>query len=1104
MALPTNHSRRSNPRVRRIASWSVALVLTGSGLPIGAPVGIAAAQGADGAWSSPFDHPASRRLHCAVYDPLHARMIVFGGLSVGGGGEPLDQVWTLSLGDRPEWSSHLVSGPVPARRYGASAIFDPARDRVIMFGGSIAFLGPEPESDEIWALSLTGTPTWTLLSAAGEPPSGRAFHTAVYDSRRDRMIVFGGMVIEGSEHIKLGDTWALDLSAAPTWSEIAPPMPWFLPRKEHAAAYDPVHDRMIVFGGEGVGYGYRNDTWELSLVGTPAWRQLSPGLPPPPGLTPRSGHCILYDALGDRAILLGGWGAANGYSYSTLSDLWVLPAGADQWTRVPSHPWLESYRAPAILDERHRRIVAYNGRDAMGVQSVSLDSPYYDYSLLLPKPWPRSGQSAVYDPSRERMLMLLGATQDGWIDQTWELSLHGVARWSLLPTGGAYEREYQTAIHDPIRDRLIVFGGWGSNETWELPLASPAWNRLSPGGTVPEFREGHSAIHDARRDRMIVFGGVGHTGSREDAFSLSLAGTMVWAPLPPGPPRAWHTAIHDPVGDRMLVLGGVVNSWYAVTNEVWALSLAEPMAWSLLSPAGDPPAARHQSSAIYDPIRHRVVVYGGCCFENEDDYTTAFGDTWELALDGPLQWRRMTSPGAPQGRRSANLIYDPPRDRAILSGGLDGDEGFPRHDDVWALTWGNPVLPSVSGPGDVVPGTPLVLDYVVSNPLPGRRAIEWTLTSERDWPGFPHRGLQIVEGGRSGAVRLELTLPDASFDAPNTLTFTGGFSGAPGHVAAVRHVVRSRTAAMGFELTPGTLNVAAKGRWVTGVLEPSAPITAGDIDVPSVRLNGSVPVAPSAPTALGDHNGNGVPDLMLKFERLAVELSVPEGDEVAVTVTGTARGLAFLGTDHIRVRRAALLAPAPGTHLTAGTMSRVTWEPPRGVPVQSMRLLASVDGGAIWSPIASNLQNTGNHDWSVPHVRTDQAKLAVVVVKSAEHSGEVEEGLLALSEGIRIESALDAGDRPPARIELAMRVPGPSPAAGGRLRVEFTLRDASPARLEVLDVAGRRLLTRHLGSLGPGSHVLELSEGGTLGSGIYFLRLLQAGDEVRARAVVFR
>src|SRR5213592_450109 len=113
-------------------------------------------------------------------------------------------------------------------------------------------------------------------------------------------------------------------------------------------------------------------------------------------------------------------------------------------------------------------------------------------------------------------------------------------------------------------------------------------------------------------------------------------------------------------------------------------------------------------------------------------------------------------------------------------------------------------------------------------------------------------------------------------------------------------------------ITPNTLSLDSRGVWVTAFLEPPSPFAASDIDVSSIRLNGTVPVDPAAPTALGDHDGNGVPDLMVKFNRAAVELTVSEGDNVPVIVTGTIGSQSFTGTDHIRVIRAAVSAPAAG------------------------------------------------------------------------------------------------------------------------------------------------------------------------------------------------
>ncbi len=117
---------------------------------------------------------------------------------------------------------------------------------------------------------------------------------------------------------------------------------------------------------------------------------------------------------------------------------------------------------------------------------------------------------------------------------------------------------------------------------------------------------------------------------------------------------------------------------------------------------------------------------------------------------------------------------------------------------------------------------------------------------------------------------------------------------------------------------------------------------------------------------------------------------------------------------------------------------------------------------------------------------------------------DVADGVLGVSEVFSIEAVAGVGDRGTQDVVLAIHGTTPNPSAGGRLSVDFALRDGGPARLELMDVAGRLRLSKTVGTLGPGRHTLELSDGGTIHPGIYFLRLTQGGREVRARTVVFR
>lgn len=85
----------------------------------------------------------------------------------------------------------------------------------------------------------------------------------------------------------------------------------------------------------------------------------------------------------------------------------------------------------------------------------------------------------------------------------------------------------------------------------------------------------------------------------------------------------------------------------------------------------------------------------------------------------------------------------------------------------------------------------------------------------------------------------------------------------------------------------------------------------------------------------------------------------------------------------------------------------------------------------------------------------------------------------------------------------SLRVDGiwPTPVID-RASVAVTLPTSAPARLQILDLAGRVVASRDV-SLGIGSHRLDLTEVGWT-PGLYLVRLIQAGQIATARATVVR
>ena len=87
------------------------------------------------------------------------------------------------------------------------------------------------------------------------------------------------------------------------------------------------------------------------------------------------------------------------------------------------------------------------------------------------------------------------------------------------------------------------------------------------------------------------------------------------------------------------------------------------------------------------------------------------------------------------------------------------------------------------------------------------------------------------------------------------------------------------------------------------------------------------------------------------------------------------------------------------------------------------------------------------------------------------------------------------------RLALERIAPNPAGALPG---VVFSLVGWAPASLELVDLAGRAVLRRELGPLGPGRHEMSLGREPTPAPGLYWLRLTQAGQSVASRVAIVR
>lgn len=558
----------------------------------------------------------------AILDPVRQRAIVFGGSNTAA---LLNTVVAFSLAGSPVWSAIVPAGTPPPPRRDALVVYDPVRDRLLLFGG---FTG-SAYSNQVWTLNLSGAPAWTQMTVAGTPPSGRATQGA-YDPTGDRLVFFGGF--NGTS--PLADLWQLTLSGIPTWSPLSatgvPPSGM----QEGIGVYDPGSNRLLFFGGRDGSLTVNNRLWSLTLSGIPAWSELTiPGAP-----SARLDMCGAFDALHQRIVLFGG--TTNGTT--VLNDAWGLSttSGAESWTALvppggPAPPPNADY-ALAFDSARNRGV--FFGGGPVGIDPTWIwqlgPAPGFSQLLTAHRPPPRRSANAIYDAVGDRVVLFGGNDPTGSaLSDVWSLGFVGVPDWAqVAATSPPTARTYSTSIYDPVRQRLVMFGGLplSNFDTWALPLTGPpAWSHINVSGISPP-RYGHSAVYDPFRDRMLVFGGNNNATDLNDVWALTFEPSLGWQKLSPlgTPPsgRRSTSLVFDSLRDRLLVFGGFSGS--AFMNDVWELSLSPTVAWTQLLPANLPPEVRDQIGTLYDSARDRLAVYGGWNGH-------PMSDAWFLTFDRP-------------------------------------------------------------------------------------------------------------------------------------------------------------------------------------------------------------------------------------------------------------------------------------------------------------------------------------------------------------------------------------------------------------------------------------------------------------------------------------
>jgi hypothetical protein len=293
----------------------------------------------------------------------------------------------------------LAPNTAPRAREGAAISYSPFDRALVLAGGC----GDDPlDCTETWFWSGD---RWTEKSALATFPARRDAILAESDS--GPLLLFGGRDPAGGSAFSDSYSWT-----GSTWTEVTQPRP---PRARFsaAAAYDPLHRIIVMFGGFtcpldqpgcvalGESCFFENMAWRCTTL---------------PGPSARGEPAMSFDSIAGRVVMFGGRNE-NGL----LDDAWTFDGAA----------WIELDRGPSA----------------------------------------RAGASLAFDALRG-VSVLFGGESEGPVleDSTWELRER---RWIPVDTSSTAPARRSAAFgYDHGGNQLILFGGRGGSgllgDSWQL------------------------------------------------------------------------------------------------------------------------------------------------------------------------------------------------------------------------------------------------------------------------------------------------------------------------------------------------------------------------------------------------------------------------------------------------------------------------------------------------------------------------------------------------------------------------------------------------------------------------------------------------------------
>jgi hypothetical protein len=410
---------------------------------------------------NPLTKPPARGVHGLTYDSARERIVLFGGsqLLLANGSTYLGDTWEF---DGTSWTQLMISGPTPRMR--STLTYDPARRVTVLFGGN----DYDPRSDT-WELK---DGQWTQKQTV-RTPRERSGHAAAFDSRRNKIVIFG-------KSDGVGDTWDFD---GTEWT------PRFvLPPRLHGFAAANFLSGFVAFTGQEAfpSLALTNEAWRFS-VDAGAWTKIDANVVPGrafAGFASDEAHRRLWMYGGDSRI------SNPGGSVGTMhADTWFydgLTWNSVLTVNAPSPGHAENM----VFDIPRQRLLLARGDGTWEFDGGT----WTNVASSAQTPSIASQMAMVYSPALNQTI-LFGAGKTS----TWNGSI-----WTSVPDAGGPSVSVPVAAFDALRQQVVMMNN-NDKTLWTFDGAS--WSALPVATKVPPNSSSRGFGFSGETNRLYFYNG---------------------------------------------------------------------------------------------------------------------------------------------------------------------------------------------------------------------------------------------------------------------------------------------------------------------------------------------------------------------------------------------------------------------------------------------------------------------------------------------------------------------------------------------------------------------------------------------------------------------